>query len=435
MVWTGISISGGRRSNYGTFTISVDGQTITTGNANSAQDSTNEVLGSVSNLVYGPHTAILTNTGGAPIDIDFVNVATQPSSSSSTMTSVTIDDADPNIQYLPTASAWSLTQNQGYMNNTLHFTNTAGASASISFTGDAVAVYGTMAPDHADVEITLDGRSKTMTGGGGGFVSLLHSQYYANNLGTEPHVLTMASAGQGGGPFMDLDAITVFSSGAPPTTPGSPQPGTGNGSAAGTSPASSTQPSGASTSKGQSFAPIIGGVVGGVVVLALLGLFLYLQRRKLNRPSVDKRDIRAPTSPKTPDLPMQGASMSMMEAGVSRPVVTQSPRRVVEAPLYPAPTYLPPPPPPSALPSPKRSANRETMHSIAPSYYSEPSYASEMSSPRSDAGLLPPLPTSPPSARLGSSRYPSRRGIDPVMMGNAGLPRRPNRRPPPLDIE
>ncbi|KAG6866748.1 hypothetical protein C0991_011407 [Blastosporella zonata] len=177
---TGISVFGGRRSGYGTFTISVDGQTATTGDANSAQNSTNQTLGSVSNLVYGFHTAVLTNTGGAPIDIDFVNVETQSSSSSLNiaLASITIDDVDPSIQYLPSPSAWNLTESQNYMNGTLHFTSTVGASASISFNGDAVAVYGTMAPDRVNVQFTVDGRSSNITGGADGFVSLLHPKVH-----------------------------------------------------------------------------------------------------------------------------------------------------------------------------------------------------------------------------------------------------------------
>ncbi|KAG6866747.1 hypothetical protein C0991_011406 [Blastosporella zonata] len=185
-----------------------------------------------------------------------------------------------------------------------------------------------------------------------------------------------------------------------------------------------------STSNAKSLAPIIGGVVGGVVVLILLGIFIFLQYSRRGRLGIDKRDILPPTSPKTPVLPMQGASV--MEAGFSRAIM-HSPK-ATDAWKYPAPTYLPPPPPASALPSSRRSAQRETMHSIAPSYYSEPSYASEMSSPQSDTGLLPPLPTSSPSAQLRSPRNPIPRALDPVMMGNAS-PRRPNQRPPPLDIE
>ncbi|KAG6903057.1 hypothetical protein C0995_006244 [Termitomyces sp. Mi166 len=385
---TGILIFGGHRSNYGTFTISVDGHMITNGNANSVQGSTIQKLGSVSNLVNGPHTAVLTNTGGAPIDIDFVDVETQPSSSRTTST--TIDDNNSMVQYLPSPSAWTLTQNQIYMDGTLHFTSTSGASASIPFTGDAVAVYGTMAPDHADIQFTLDGRSSSQTGGAGGFVSLLHTKYYANNLGPDIHVLSITSIGHGGGPFIDIDAITVYSSGTPFSND-SGAPATGDGS---------TQPPSTDSSK-QSFAPIIGGVVGSVAVLLLLGLFLYLHRRRRDRPMINKRDIGGPMPPKTSNPPIEGTNM--MEAGLLRGIV-HSPR-VIVPPKYPAPTYLPPPPPPSALPSPKSSTKRETTHSIAPSYYSDPAYASGMSSPQSSTGLLPTLPTSPPFVLLGSSRH------------------------------
>ncbi|KAF8070671.1 hypothetical protein FPV67DRAFT_1035931 [Lyophyllum atratum] len=436
---TGISIFGGRRSNYGTFTISVDGQTITTGDAKSAQDTANQLLGSASSLIDGPHTAVLTNTGGVPIDIDWVNVQTQASSSTAKMTTKTYDDTDPSIQYLPSTSAWNQNQNEGFMNGTLHFTSTPGASASISFSGDAVAVYGTMAPDHADVRITVDGRSNLFSAGAGGFASSLHPQvllYYANNLGSQPHVLTMASVAQDGtGPFMDIDAITVFSSATPstnnnPSNPGSSNPGSSNPSPSNADPtpestqAGSLRPSGSTSqaSKSPSLGPIVGGVIGGVVGLILIValVFLFLRRRSRGRSGINNYDIGAPTSPKTPDLPMQGDSM--MEAGFAR---------VMQGPVVPAPTYLPPPPPP-----PPSSAKRETMarHSIAPSYYSDPSYASDVSSVRSSTALVPKVPQSPASARLASPQLGSPRGLDPVMIVN-GSPRRPSRRPPPLDIE
>ncbi|GLB37654.1 hypothetical protein LshimejAT787_0407050 [Lyophyllum shimeji] len=432
---TGISIFGGRRSNYGTFTISVDGQTITTGDASSAQDSANQLLGSASGLVDGPHTAVFTNTGGAPIDIDFATLQTQASSSSTKPVQVTYDDSDPSIQYSPSVSAWSQNHDQAFMNGTLHFTSTPGASASITFTGDAVAVYGTVSPDHANVQITLDGRANVLPGGAGGFVSSLHSQvllYYANNLGLQPHVLTMACVPEEGtGPFMDIDAITVFSSGAPSTNdnpssagPSSPSSSV-SGSTSGTPAAESIWPSGSTlqASKSGSLAPIIGGAVGGLVGIILLLALVYLFLcRRTRRGGINKFDIHRPAaSPKTPDLPMQGESM--MEAGFSR---------VTPGPADPVATYLPPAPP---LSQPS-SVKRDTMgrHSIAPSYYSDPSYASDASSARSSTALLPDVPSIPSSARLASPGVTSPKGLDP-MMNVTGGPRRPSRRPPPLDIE
>jgi hypothetical protein len=72
-----MTIFGGHRPNYGTFTITVDGTTINTGDANSPEATTPQNLGSVSGLVNGPHTAVLTNTGGEGIDIDWIEVISQ----------------------------------------------------------------------------------------------------------------------------------------------------------------------------------------------------------------------------------------------------------------------------------------------------------------------------------------------------------------------
>jgi len=74
---TGLWIFGGHRSNYGTYSVSVDGQTVSSGSAQSDGGAVRQLLGSVSGLPYGSHTAVLTNTGGGPIDIDSVDFEAQ----------------------------------------------------------------------------------------------------------------------------------------------------------------------------------------------------------------------------------------------------------------------------------------------------------------------------------------------------------------------
>ena len=62
---------GGNRPNYGTYTISVDGQTTINGNATSGVPVFNQLLGSASGLNSGAHTVVLTNTGsGSAVDLD-----------------------------------------------------------------------------------------------------------------------------------------------------------------------------------------------------------------------------------------------------------------------------------------------------------------------------------------------------------------------------
>ena len=69
---TAFSIFGGRRSNYGAYTVTVDGRIITSGTSQSDNPSVRQLLGTASELPYGLHTVVLTNTGGRPIDIDSV---------------------------------------------------------------------------------------------------------------------------------------------------------------------------------------------------------------------------------------------------------------------------------------------------------------------------------------------------------------------------
>jgi hypothetical protein len=46
----------------------------------------------------------------------------------------------------------------------------------LAFSGDAVAVYGTMAPDRANVLLDIDGRQMMINGGASGVANTLHSQ-------------------------------------------------------------------------------------------------------------------------------------------------------------------------------------------------------------------------------------------------------------------
>jgi len=135
----------------------------------------------------------------------------------------------------------------------ISFTQTGGAQAQFAFSGEAVAVYGTVSPAHADYTATTDGVTKSFPGGSNGLASSLHvgvststfllpradifiicrrcwsveqslhqaiwlipPQYFANELTDGPHHLTLtANPAQSGqyhtGKFMDIDRIVIFS--------------------------------------------------------------------------------------------------------------------------------------------------------------------------------------------------------------------------------
>ena len=74
---TGIWFFGAKRPDYGTYNISIDGQSVP-GNAQSQNASFQQLLGGQSGLANGPHIAVLTNTGlGTTIDLDSIVFDTQ----------------------------------------------------------------------------------------------------------------------------------------------------------------------------------------------------------------------------------------------------------------------------------------------------------------------------------------------------------------------
>ncbi|KAK0225868.1 hypothetical protein IW262DRAFT_1358271 [Armillaria fumosa] len=294
---TGLTIYGGHRPTYGTYTVSLDGQGLSKGNASDIQASTRRLLASASGLSNGNHTAIITNTGST-IDIDYIDIECEIGSGPELIT-IPFDDVDSHISYLPSESDWNINDKPAFINGTLHFTDVTDASASLSFTGDAVALYGTVSPDHANMRVSVDGLETTFSGSSNGSVSSLHPGillYFSNGLGPDNHTITISAYREPStGPFIDIDAIIVyFSNGT--NNDGGPVNGARH-------PVVSSLPSDASPPDSNSVATstVVGAVLGGVGGMALLAalLFLLYRRKRLTRPREDA------ISPSTPDLPMQ----------------------------------------------------------------------------------------------------------------------------------
>jgi len=387
---TGISIYGGHRPEYGTYTLSVDGTTVASGTATGVGIEVQQVLGSASGLANGPHTAVLTSTG-VGMDIDAVNVNTQVGSVGSTTTSTLYDDSNPAVTY---AGTWDTSNEPAYVNSTLHYTQAAGAAASLSFSGNAVAIYGTVSPDHANIQISVDGHS-TLVNGGADYVSALHPQtllYYANNLDSTQHMLIITNPGQqtGTGPFIDLDLIAVYSASST-NGDATPQPSVlANQTSASHSKANSGLPKGAMIG-------IIVGALGAIFVLLALVVLLFLRRRRRSQ------RVMEPKTPVDAELPLQGPNMRFT------PISPQQPMPTFSSPVF--------------------SRPRMSVHSIAPSYYA--SNNDSRSSFGSTTALVPPVPRVP---TLAMPRVPSRAQQGVMMqIPNRGGPDRPSR-PPSLDL-
>ncbi|KAJ3807978.1 hypothetical protein F5876DRAFT_67666 [Lentinula aff. lateritia] len=306
----GITIFGGHRQNYGTYQISVDGQTVVASESSAGQDVLQQVLGTVSGLSNEKHTAVVTSSSASSIDIDYVNVQTQIGETGSQLTKSTVDDSDPRFIYTP-ASEWSVNDQNYFINDTLH----AGASASVTFSGEAVALYGTVSQDHADIQLSLDGQNVTFGAGANGFASTLHSQillYYAQGLGSNQHSLVVAADPQSGtGPFIDVDAVVVYSSIPGSTTSSSNPTSTSSQRQVKNSPSYPSLRDMTSSGKlptNTMVGIIVGSIFGFLLLLALVLLLLRWRRRRRQ----GQADLR---SPLTPALPIQNPDM--LEAGLS----------------------------------------------------------------------------------------------------------------------
>jgi len=380
---TGIAFYGGYRPEYGRYTLTVDGSTVADGTATAGGVEPQQVLGSASGLANGPHTAVLTSTG-VGMDIDWVNLETQVGDAQSVGTYAIYDDASSALTY---AGAWETSSAPSYLNSTLHYTQAVGAAASLAFSGNAVAIYGTVSPDHANIQITVDGKT-TMVNGGATYTSALHPQtllYYANELDASQHMLIITNPGQqaGTGPFIDLDSITVYSA----TSSGSdaaPQPSVLANQSSAPRPASKVGPS-----TGMMVGIVVGVLLIIGVLLALVSLLVLRKKRRAQGAMMD------PKTPVDAELPLQGPNMRFTPISPAQPMPTFS-----------------------------RMATRTSMHSIAPSYYA--SNNDSRASFSSTAPMLPPVPV------LSMPRAPSR-AQQGMMIPNQGYPERPSR-PPSLDL-
>jgi len=332
---TGIWIFGGGRPSYGSYSLEIDGQVVFNGSSKPSSDFVKQLLCSASGLAFGSHTAILRNTDGAPIDIDFIDFETQLGQPESTLSVTNVDDSSPQFSYLPSASDWMTNNIPTYINGTLHYTQVPGAYASMNFTGDAMVLYGTVSPDHANIRLTIDGRDVSIPGGSGGTVSGLRPQvllYYSNNLGSGQHTVNIADDTEAGtGKFLDIDSIQVLSTAPLSNTPTSsiilsgsiitsstiPSsvstsaiPSTLGSKRPDSSPIASSQP----TSHSPHAGVIVGAVIASISVVGLILLLLFfLRRRKLRK----KQVTIGPefNSPLTPPLPMQRAPRSPLTTG------------------------------------------------------------------------------------------------------------------------
>ncbi|EIW72237.1 hypothetical protein TREMEDRAFT_58395 [Tremella mesenterica DSM 1558] len=117
---------------------------------------------------------------------------------------ITIDDASPQISYAPnTPGTWVTNHKTGafpdvnyinYFDQTFHATYTENATASITFNGSSISVYGSFGQNHGNYSVQLDGNTSEVISGETDERVSQTTVYYADGLNTSvEHTLILTN--------------------------------------------------------------------------------------------------------------------------------------------------------------------------------------------------------------------------------------------------
>jgi len=116
----------------------------------------------------------------------------------------TYDDADQRIAY---NGSWDVASFSGPANDTLHYSSKPDAIMLVRFSGDAIRITRTLAPDRGNVDVYVDGvYHSTYSSNGAGIQ--FQQDVDISGLGSGAHTLELRNASPG--TYMDVDAIEVL---------------------------------------------------------------------------------------------------------------------------------------------------------------------------------------------------------------------------------
>ncbi|KAJ7822446.1 hypothetical protein B0H13DRAFT_2126955 [Mycena leptocephala] len=227
-------------------------------------------------LKQGQHTVTLTNEVTDPnkpfLDLDFITwTTTVPNGGQSK----TVEDTDDSFTYQP-ATAWNIDLSSSLLTG---FSNNNGQYAKPS-QGAFISVFGPVGPTISRYAVQLDGVAAGIFNATKAAYTPQVPLYRASNLGGGQHTIQLTSQPGPAGQVFAIDFVQV--------SPSSTVKGGGAGSGGATANASAnTSATVSGTSAGASKSntgPIVGGVIAGLAVLAILAfLGFFLLRRKRRR--------------------------------------------------------------------------------------------------------------------------------------------------------
>ncbi|KAF8817153.1 hypothetical protein BYT27DRAFT_6947276 [Phlegmacium glaucopus] len=304
---SGISLFGALRDNHGNYTVNLDQGPPITANGFSQTNIFKQTLFQAATLAYTNHQVTITNVvepTGPYFDLDFVTIERHIGLPDDQAFQETLDDSSSSsITYSPQGS-WSPIPFSSALQNTLHQTTVAQAQVTIQFQGCCIELYGHYT--NARYTVTLDTQAPVTFQGPA--VDLTPEQqhpqtllYLMDGLSEDSHNVTITNSDSNVARPFYFDYAVVRTTKSFTNATGSGTGGSGNSTGTGGSGNSTgtvgsgnstgTVGSGGSIGTGESktpIVPIVGGIIGGLLVLAILAIVaFFIRRRRRHRAQAD----------------------------------------------------------------------------------------------------------------------------------------------------
>ncbi|KAJ6597567.1 hypothetical protein DFH09DRAFT_82528 [Mycena vulgaris] len=285
---TQVWIFGAKRGNHGLYSVDMDGKT-TQYDGFSANDTFTSLFDSGS-LKQGQHTVVITNTMNDTkrpyLDIDYITWSTDLATDSK---NITLEDSTSQFSYQP-SNTWKTdlpSEMSGFQGSSGHLTQEKDASATLSFSGDNVALFGAVGPALGPYGIKVDGGALVTFNATKQNYAAQIALYRADNLGAGDHTLQVINQPTSTGQGLAIDFALV--AGLPASSPSS----TSSASAS-----ASISPS-ASASAGKSMSSVeLGGLIAaGIAAVCFTATIVGLLYRQIN-----KREMRRQASGGSTDV-------------------------------------------------------------------------------------------------------------------------------------
>ncbi|KZW03541.1 hypothetical protein EXIGLDRAFT_721753 [Exidia glandulosa HHB12029] len=212
-VGTNVTVYGSKRFNHNVFTTTLDGgaPVSATGHPN-GDDEFQVPLYASPALVHESHTLVIqdasTDSTQPFLDIDFVIIETQVDGDSTAV----IEDGASYWIYDP-ADAWSTNfpKLSGFSSGTGHSTSHPGASASLTFSGSAIDLYGLVCDTCGAYWVSLDGGApQTFSAVNQAWTRPQQMLYMARGLSDGNHTLKVTNLGYPAQGSLNIDFVTIY---------------------------------------------------------------------------------------------------------------------------------------------------------------------------------------------------------------------------------